>query len=419
MATTFLSRNPQMFTHARRFALLLAMLMSGGNLIVPRLPLLILGLGVILLCKGPTLGLRKEMWPIGALLLAVLASVVLGAGGGYDLGSIITRYGAFLMGAALLGLYLDLPARTLANDLSPMLLLMCGQAVLTVILYIVTPGLFFPVIVQETTYFTIAGLFTYHRSVEAAAGLIRPNGIFFEPGVFQIYLNVFLFISLFVTRRSRDIGIAIIGVLAVRSTTGILIMSLLLGAAYLLRFRTASRGERFLAFMLAPLAAALLLLAAYQTVIEKTTGVERGSAWAREYDFRTGVNIIREHPFFGLGFDVERYRAESRRLGYADTQLSFSAAQERTSSNGMIVLIASIGIPLSLPFLWALFRQRFFPQSLLFGALLTLSFTGEALMLTPFFLMLIFSALLATGKARESAPARPTWTPPLEEARSA
>lgn len=418
MATPYLSRNPQMFTQARRFALLLAMLMSGGNLIVPRLPLLALGLGIVLVCKGPTLGLRREMWPIGVLLLAVLASVVLGAGS-VDLGSIVTRYGAFLMGAALVGLYLDLPARTLADDLTPLLRLMCFQAVLTVVLYVVAPGFFIPFQVEETTYFTIAGLFTYHLTVMEAGGLIRPDGFFFEPGVLQIYLNIFLFISLFVTQRLRDIGIAVIGVLAARSTTGVLIMTFLLGAAYLLRYRFASRGERLLAFLAAPFAAAVLVVTASQNVLEKTTGLQRGSAIAREYDFRTGVNIIRQYPFFGLGFDVERYREEGRRLGYADTELSFSAAQERTSSNGLIVLLASLGIPLSLPFLWALFRQRFFPRPLLFGVLLAFAFVGEALLLTPFFLMLIFSALLATGRRGIKTETTSVRTLPPGDAQSA
>jgi len=420
MATPYLSRNPLLFRTARQFALLLAMLMSGGNLIVPRIPLLVLGLGVVFLCKGPTLGIRREMWPIGLLLFAVLAVVVLGAGGGYDLVALITRYGAFLMGAALVGLYLDLPAPTLATDLRPMLRLMAIQAALTVVVAAVAGGLFVPFQVQDATYYTFLGLFTFHRTVTETGGFVRPDGFFFEPGVFQIYLNIFLFISLFVTKRLRDIGIAVVGVMATRSTTGVLIMCLLLGGAYLLRFRYASRGERLLAFLAAPVGAAALLIIASQNLLEKTVGVQRGSAWAREYDFRTGLNIIREHPFFGIGFDVDRYREESRRLGYADTQLSFSAAQDRTSSNGLVVLVASVGIPLSLAFFWAMLRQRLFPRPWLFAGLLLMSFVGEALVLTPFFLLIMFSGLLSAGRARVPARPRTGWRPPAaEEPRSA
>ncbi|MBI2262599.1 MAG: hypothetical protein HYU62_13155, partial [Caulobacterales bacterium] len=149
-----------------------------------------------------------------------------------------------------------------------------------------------------------------------------------------------------------------------------------------------------------------------------------GSSWARTYDFYTGVNVILAHPLVGVGFDDERYKREAARLGYADTRLDYSSTAERSSSNGLIALIASIGIPMSLPFLVAIFRQRFFPKPLLFGMMLVLAFTGEALMLTPFFLMLLFSAMLSRKRAvttravrapheepggyAEPAPARPS-----------
>ena len=248
-------------------------------------------------------------------------------------------------------------------------------------------------------YRTIFWVFTYHAGIAEEGGIVRPDGFFWEPGVFQIYMNIFLFMSLFMTRRRLDVALAIVAVLLLQSTTGLLIAVMLFGVNFIQRFHRASPGEKLISVLIAPLLAAPLLYIAVQNVAEKTSGDLRGSSMARTYDFYTGVNVILAHPLVGVGFDNERYTREAARLGYADSGLGYSSTAERSSSNGLIALIASIGIPMSLPFLVAIFRQRFFPKPLLFGMLLVLSFTGEALVLTPFFLMLLFSAMLSRKRA--------------------
>lgn len=402
MASPFLKDNPSWFQAGRQSALFIAILMSGGNLILPRVPLLVLGLGLIFLCRGPTLGLRREMWPIGFLLLLVLGLTVLNGSASEAIGAVANRYANFIMAAGLLGLYFSLPAQTLANDIRPILRLLAWQCILTVPAAIIAPGMFITVMVGDTPYETLLGIFNYHWLTAEQGLFVRPDGFFFEPGVYQIYMNIFLFISLFMTRNLRDIALAAVAVLATQSTVGVSITAILIGFAYLLRFRTAGRSERVIILGLAPVLAGLLLFVVATNLTDKLTGAGRGSAWAREYDFRTGVNIIQEHPLLGIGLDPERYREEARRLGHQETELSYTDVAERSSSNGLVSLGASLGIPLALPFLIGMFRQRFFPRPLLFGVLLILSFTGEALVMTPFFLMLIFSAMLT--RTRAAAP---------------
>ncbi|CAN7272745.1 O-antigen ligase family protein [Brevundimonas sp. LjRoot202] len=415
--------SPAALQALRRLAIFFAILMSGGNLAVPRIPLLILVLGICFLCRGPTFGLKRDMWAIGLLLFGVLIVATFGSPD-VDLMALATRYANFLAGAALLGLYLSEPRDTIIEDLRPIFQFMGLQIIGTVLLALWMPHLFRAVLVDEAVYQTVFWVFTYHVTIAEAGGLVRPDGFFWEPGVFQIYMNIFLFMSLFVTRRRLDIALAIIGVLLLQSTTGLLIALMLFGIGFAQGFHRASPGEKLAAALLAPLLAAPLLFIAAENFTAKTTGAFRGSSWARTYDFYTGVNVILAHPLVGVGFDDERYKREAARLGYADTRLDYSSTAERSSSNGLIALIASIGIPMSLPFLVAIFRQRFFPKPLLFGMMLVLAFTGEALMLTPFFLMLLFSAMLSRkrvvttravrapheepGGYAEPAPARPS-----------
>lgn len=378
----------------RRLAIFFAMLMSGGNLAAPRIPLLILVLGICFVCRGPTFGVKRDMWAIGLLLFGVLVVATLGAQT-IDLMAFATRYANFIAGGALLGLYLAEPRDTIIRDLRPIFQFMGFQIIGTVLLALLLPQLFRPWPINDVMYQTVFWVFTYHTTIANAGGLVRPDGFFWEPGVFQIYMNIFLFMSLFVTKRRLDVALAIVGVLLLQSTTGLLIALMLFGVGFAQRFHRASTGEKLAAVLVAPLLAAPLLLIAVENFTAKTSGDFRGSSWARTYDFYTGVNVILAHPLLGVGFDDERYKREAARLGYADTRLDYSSTAERSSSNGIVALIASIGIPMSLPFLIAMFRQRFFPKQLLFGMMLMLAFTGEALMLTPFFLMLLFSAMLS------------------------
>jgi hypothetical protein len=66
----------------------------------------------------------------------------------------------------------------------------------------------------------------------------------------------------------------------------------------------------------------------------------------------------------------------------------------------VISLAFTVGLPLFLVFVIGLFRQRFFPNRFIFGAALFMCFLTEALMLTPFFLMLMFSGLLNAASPR-------------------
>lgn len=404
--------SPKALQALRRLAIFFAMLMSGGNLAVPRIPLLILVLGICFLCRGPTFGVKRDMWAIGLVLFGVLIVATLGSQG-VDILALATRYANFIAGVALLGLYLPEPRDTIIRDLRPILQFMGFQIIGTVLLAMFLPQVFRPWPINDVMYQTVLWVFTYHSSIANAGGLVRPDGFFWEPGVFQIYMNIFLFTALFITRRRLDVALAIVGVLLLQSTTGLLIAVMLLGVSFAQGFHRASAGEKLAAVLVAPLLAAPLLLIAVGNFTEKTSGELRGSSWARTYDFYTGVNVILAHPLVGVGFDNERYKREAARLGYADTRLDYSSTAERSSSNGIVALIASIGIPMSLPFLIALFRQRFFPKQLLFGMMLLLSFTGEALMLTPFFLMLLFSAMLSR-KREVSHPValRPRDAPP-------
>ncbi|MBC7506327.1 MAG: hypothetical protein H7267_11480, partial [Sandarakinorhabdus sp.] len=129
-------------------------------------------------------------------------------------------------------------------------------------------------------------------------------------------------------------------------------------------------------------------------VNEKFFGDSRGSSWARQYDLLTGLNIVSQYPLGGIGFDHKRYTALGGSLGFEDSGLSAESLDERSSSNGLVQVFYSVGIPLALVFVIGLFRNPFLRPRWIVGVMLTLALSGEALAFTPFFAMLAFGGML-------------------------
>jgi len=386
--------NPVVRQRFRQVALFAAILISGGLLSIPREPLLVIVLVVCFALRNPLRMFRPEFALIWLLLVAVGAVVLIG-GESLQLLPITIRYANFVAGIALLMVYIEENRSTLADDLYLILKLMAFQAILTPIAAVLAGGLFTTFQVNDTTYNTLFYVFTYHELMQTGALLKRPDGFFFEPGVFQFYLNLFLFICLFVRKRSWvDIGLAALAVIATQSTTGAIILVLQFGYAYLIWLKTANRRQKLGVFVFVPIL--LLPLTAYMAynVSEKFYGVFRGSAEAREYDLRTGLNVAMEKPLTGIGFDYEKYFDVSARVGYREANLSRDNITERGNTNGIVVLLYSIGIPLALVFLLGILRQRLFRPGPLMAALILLSLVSESLSFTPIFLLLAFSGLL-------------------------
>lgn len=402
-------RNPVVQQRVRQVALFLGILISGGNQIMPRLPLLAVIILLCVLLRNPLTLFKREWAAIWVLLAATIAVALIG-GQSFQISPLAIRMANFVAGMLLLSVYLGQRPTTLADDLFPIVRLMAIQAILTPILYLFIPQIFFEFQVDDAVYQTALFIFTFHEFVTDATFFKRPDGFFFEPGVLQIYLNAFLFICLFFRRISPvNIGLATLGVIATQSTTGVVILVVMFSVAYL-RWLKETRGSQHLGLVL--LGPVLLLpLGTYSAynVAEKFTGQFSGSAEAREFDLRTGLSVVAEKPLTGIGFDYDRYFSIANRVGYREAELSRDNITDRANSNGIISLLYSVGIPISLIFFWGALRQRFFRPKSVFAVLFFLSLSAEALFLTPFFIMIVFSGLLlqpnrAPGPLRTSRP---------------
>ena len=390
-------------THAtwvRRAVLFLAMLMSGGLLFLPREPMLALTLLLSLLLLNPVTILRAELTRIWFFLVIVLVISLIGAAA-FPIEDTAIRFANFAAGLILLSIYLDLPKSQIMRDSFPILVFFSVQALLTPLFALAVPEFFIRVSNLNSVYYTFLGIFTYHEIGLGGGGLLglqRPDGFFFEPGVLQIYLNLFLYIALFYRKSLGFAGLALAGIFATQSTTGVVIALMQCGFAALQWIRISQASVSILAVILSPIALGPIAYLTYVNIVEKLFGSMQGSASARSFDTETGFLIVQNNPIFGIGFSKERFSDEFRTFGRTVNTMLGDGALERTMSNGLVQVMVMLGIPVFLFFVYAVWKQRLFNHSVLVALILLLSLTTEALFLTPFFLAIAFSGLLVQPK---------------------
>lgn len=377
----------------RRWALFLSFLVSGGLLLFPRLPILLALVVLVLAVPGFRWLPWRRAWPLYLFLLVVLfiSSV---RPGPIHLESLTIRFANFLGAVVLLTAYARAPIGSLDRDLYAILHWMAIQAIATVVLAQTLGFLFVPVNFAGNTFQSLLLLFNYHTLIENSEALARPDGFFFEPGIFQFYLNLYLYLAIFVFRNPLRIALGTLAVFSTQSTTGILICLILLGAAFFQRMAIGNLRRQVVTAAIALLAAPPIAYLGYGNVVDKLFGETQGSSWAREFDFFTGLNVIAESPWLGIGFDHNRYLAASAGIGYEDTLLKGESVEDRPTTNGLIYMTYSLGIPMAILLIWAMFRQRIFHNRILIGLWLTLSMFGEAIIFTPFVMLIYFSWFL-------------------------
>ena len=271
---------------------------------------------------------------------------------------------------------------------------MAYQAIITFLLALIVPSLFKDTNYLDATYRSILYIFTYHVMRDDPSLLPRPDGFFWEPGVFQLYLNLYLYLCLFVFKNKWQTIIAVIATLTTQSTTGVVICLILI--SYYITIEYINKGTLASRIRKTFVGIAILIpfiILTSGNVEDKLYGDMKGSSWAREYDLITGINVIINNPIIGIGFDYGQYYKLSRTLGYQDTALDNSSTIDRGNSNGIIFLFYSVGIPLGLVFLIGLVNQKFFKHKLLISLIFIISCLSESLIFTPFLLIFIYSGL--------------------------
>ena len=156
-------------------------------------------------------------------------------------------------------------------------------------------------------------LFFFHPEKHAfylfGIEFVRNQGWFWEPGVNQVYLNILLYLEGFVFKRTRwIIPLIIFAILTTYSTTGIVIMIIVLAFIFI---KSIKRNP-----VLYVLVGLLMVYPLYYISFinfERKATEKESSMNKRIFDLVQPLAIASEHPISGIGLDViafQNYRKD-------------------------------------------------------------------------------------------------------------
>ena len=225
----------------------------------------------------------------------------------------------------------------------------------------------------------------------------RNQGLFWEPGVLQIYLNLFFFLQAFILKQNRWLFLIGFVILGTYSTTGILI---LIGQLVYLFIQRFNENKLFLPIIFLSFIPIYFVFSI--NVEEKLRGNRVFSFQKRLFDFTQPLFIAASHPLTGVGLDLDQFQKlryefyidnESLELINETLGVSLKAAGTSAgSANSITFLIAAMGFPTGILFVFMFLRQKIINEHrFIFYFIVFASVMAEPLFLRPFFFVFIIS----------------------------
>lgn len=224
---------------------------------------------------------------------------------------------------------------------------------LTLLAYIV-PSLVYrlPYITNKVgiKFYTILFAGLDKRSINNFA--IRTGGVFWEPEVFQMYLNIAILYELFVLNCNiKRLFILIFAMILTFSTTGYIVFAWII-LTYYLFFKTGNYSKNRLAWnyliLFIFVISSFLFLnfsSIASNVFGKLTDKTNGSTFVRQASVFINLEIARDNPLTGIGMDI--MEDEFERRSFASTLVY---GWTRQNTNTLLYQYSAHGIPFGLVF---------------------------------------------------------------------
>jgi hypothetical protein len=239
---------------------------------------------------------------------------------------------------------------------------------------------------------TIIYIFNYMSQTNLSYfNIYRNQGLFWEPGVLQVFINLLIFLSLYVYKERKIYFLSILTIISTFSTIGILIAFIMVLNYYFINSKLDLK--RLLFFIPIGIIIGFIL---YINIMEKLYGSGVHSSGLRYLDFIYGLNIISNYPLMGIGYDQNLYISMVNDSIIDFTNMSESLIKNRGNTNGILSSAIYLGIPFSLFMIYSLYRQIVIGNKNIVFILFLLTLLSEPLIFTNFFLLIIFSGLVSS-----------------------
>ena len=249
---------------------------------------------------------------------------------------------------------------------------------------------------------TLFNLFFYtpERGIIDVFGLefCRNQGLFWEPGVLQAFLNILFFLEAFVIKKSKGLLLFIAFlILTTYSTTGIALLLIQM----LVFMKSESKSNKFLIPIVVVLIIPIYLVFS-MNIDSKIQGERESSFQKRIFDLTQPIFIALEYPLTGIGLDLfqfqkirQEFYISSGSLQTVNSLFGIDAKVEVTdkgSSNSIMFLLAGTGFPTTILLLYMFFNQQIIKdRKWLWMTIMVISVMSEPLLLRPFFFLFIIS----------------------------
>jgi len=269
------------------------------------------------------------------------------------------------------------------------LTLFAYHAILGYIIYLIIPGKFVSFNGMNNTF---AHLF--YVSSGDFMGFKRNTGLFWEPGVFQLVMNLYLFYCIKFKKNFFHIISGILIVLSSFSTVGLVILTINFGYYFYVKYKSGHVSFSHIAVIIFTLILFVPILKG--NTIEKING-ENTSGLVRLRDMIVGIDLIKEKPILGHGkFESDYLKTKSYVTStegelFSEEYLEITGDMGGGYTNGLLGLIAWYGIPVSFLIYFFYFKNRFvgndITERVIYCLIPLLSMISEPIAYTSLFLM--------------------------------
>lgn len=291
------------------------------------------------------------------------------------------------------------------DDFYAVLGFFCMNALIGFILYLFISPLFW-LMKYELLYNTFFYIFNVSYNI-GILGLCRNTGLFWEPGILQFFVNLYLFLAIVRHDCSwRKMLMLVFLVLTTNSTAGFLVLLIVL-VYYFFVYQKLS--VKYL--VLAAVVGSAFLPVLIDNVQEKTVGEHRTSGRARQRDALIAGVLLADRPIWGHGFFDREYLVNQTFIEFLEDELfgveyiDENIFMSGGYTNGFLHIFIIWGIPMGLLIYGIfIFKNRVVVKirdKLFFGIICFLSFISEPITNTSFFMLIFLSGLVISKKQDE------------------
>ncbi|MDL2143329.1 hypothetical protein QQY79_12420 [Flavobacterium tructae] len=310
-------------------------------------------------------------------------------------------YMTFYTRCILMGLflvYLKSKNLELLGLLNPLLKIIALHAIVAFFLSFFVVNFLFNITTEKVYTNSFLYLFFYNSSFNLfGITFYRNQGIFWEPGILQVYMNILFFISSFIYKERRWQIVSVFLIFTTYSTTGIGL--LLIQLLYVIFSKSVSIFQRSIIIIGVGIVTIPLFVLNYQSKMNDSDDAQSdvSSSILRVYDFLEGVDLTLSHPFTGVGLSEKSYQnvKNSRSTILSDYSQSFiDNIYDRRSSNSIMFFLSRFGVLFSFIWFYFLYKQKMVTTNrFLFFVIIIVSNFSEPLFMDPFFVLLVCTGL--------------------------